>query len=499
MLRVVAMPGARPLFWLIAAAALVAACALRAAAALVPSMAHPDEVFQYLEQAHRLVFGYGIVPWEYRYNMRSWLVPLALSPFMRLGHWLSPEGMLYLLLPKLTVAALSLSLLPAAYSLGARISRTHGLVALVVAAIWFEFVYFGAHVLTEMAAVAMILPAAALLLVEPPAARRIAIAGALLGLGAILRFHYLPAIGVLALLSCRLDFRRRWLPLASGGLIALALGALVDLGMGQAPFAWLVENIHQNIVANRSADFGVSGPLEYIEMYMRRWGIWLIPILLLLLPVIGRYRPLFWMAVANLAVHSLIGHKEYRFVLLTTAIFVLLAAIGSVEWLRRLQPHLPARGARLAPVLLVLVWGGASAALGAGEQMQPRWSAFSAAFKASMSLRHVPNLCGVAVQDLPYWESGGYSHLHRPVPLFLLDRRQIGGTAAAFNAIVAPAAAPPPSPYRSWSCHALPNEGPSSGHLFGTSRVCSYVRDGGCNAAGAEDRRMERLMQRADQ
>ncbi len=34
---------------------------------------HPDEVFQVLEQAHRLVFGYGIVPWEYRFGTRSWM------------------------------------------------------------------------------------------------------------------------------------------------------------------------------------------------------------------------------------------------------------------------------------------------------------------------------------------------------------------------------------------------------------------------------------------
>jgi hypothetical protein len=499
MLKAPATPGNGPLFGLVVAAAVVTALALRTAAALVPSMAHPDEVFQYLEQAHRLVFGYGIVPWEYRYGMRSWLVPLSLSPFMRLGHWLSPDGMLYLLLPKLAVAALSLSLLPAAYWLGARISRTHGLVALAVSAIWFEFVYFGAHVLTETAAVAMILPAAALLLAELPAGRRVALAGALLALGAILRFHYLPAIAVLVLLSCRTEFRQRWLPLASGGLVAVTLGGLVDLGMSQVPFAWLVENVHQNIVANRSADFGVSGPLEYIGMYMRRWGILLVPMLLLMLPVIRRFRPLFWMAIANLVFHSFVGHKEYRFVLLTTAIFVLLAAIGSAEWLRRLRPHLPEQGARLAPLLLVLLWGGASVALGAKETMQPRWSAFSPAFKASTSLRHVPNLCGVAVQDLPYWESGGYSHLHRPVPLYLLDQKQIAGSAAAFNAILAPAAAPPPGPYRKLSCHALPGQTSGSGYLFGTPRVCSYVRDGSCNSAGAESWRMERVMQRADQ
>ena len=32
----------------------------------VPSMVWGDEIFQSSEQAHRLVFGYGLVPWEFQ-------------------------------------------------------------------------------------------------------------------------------------------------------------------------------------------------------------------------------------------------------------------------------------------------------------------------------------------------------------------------------------------------------------------------------------------------
>lgn len=34
-----------------------------------PGINHPDEVFQTVEQAHRLVFGSGLVPWEFIYGM----------------------------------------------------------------------------------------------------------------------------------------------------------------------------------------------------------------------------------------------------------------------------------------------------------------------------------------------------------------------------------------------------------------------------------------------
>ena len=39
----------------------------------------PDEVHQSLEQAHRLVFGYGFVPWEYQLGARSWILPGLLA------------------------------------------------------------------------------------------------------------------------------------------------------------------------------------------------------------------------------------------------------------------------------------------------------------------------------------------------------------------------------------------------------------------------------------
>jgi hypothetical protein len=342
---------------------------------------------------------------------------------------------------------------------------------------------------------------------EQQSVRRIALAGFLLGLGAILRFHYLPAMAVLALLTCKGELRARWLPLILGGAAALVLGALVDLAMGQPPFGWLAENFRQNIIANRAADFGVSSPLEYLRLYLDAWGLWLVPILLFIVPVFDRYRPLFWMAVANLVVHSAIGHKEYRFVLLTTAILIILAAIGSAEWARRLAPRLPPRTARFLPAALVLLWVGASASFAAGDRMRPRWTAFSPGFEAAASLRRVPGLCGVALYDLSYWESGGYTYLHRRVPLYVARSPADAGPAPdirplapAFNAIIAPAdrqSALAPG-YRTHSCASVTGQGRGSGNMFGTHRVCAFVRSGGCDPGAAGEQRLDRFMRRLE-
>ena len=76
------------LFWLI----LLVAVALRLSAVTLYGTHHPDEAFQYLEQGHRLVFDYGLVPWEFRYFIRSWLIPLMLSVPMALGEAVQPGG-----------------------------------------------------------------------------------------------------------------------------------------------------------------------------------------------------------------------------------------------------------------------------------------------------------------------------------------------------------------------------------------------------------------------
>ena len=75
-----------PSFWLL----LAVAAGLRIAAFDLYATHHPDEALQYIEQAHRLVFGYGVVPWEFRYDIRSWLIPLLVAGPMQLGAWIDP-------------------------------------------------------------------------------------------------------------------------------------------------------------------------------------------------------------------------------------------------------------------------------------------------------------------------------------------------------------------------------------------------------------------------
>jgi hypothetical protein len=58
-------------------------CALRAYAAVSHlDISHPDEHFQSLEPASRVVFGYGWLSWEWHAGLRSWFVPGLYLPVL---------------------------------------------------------------------------------------------------------------------------------------------------------------------------------------------------------------------------------------------------------------------------------------------------------------------------------------------------------------------------------------------------------------------------------
>src|SRR5258708_13050366 len=55
-----------------------------------PNIAHPDEIYQNQEQAHRLVYGYGIVPWEFREGVRSSILPEFLAFLSTTSYFVLP-------------------------------------------------------------------------------------------------------------------------------------------------------------------------------------------------------------------------------------------------------------------------------------------------------------------------------------------------------------------------------------------------------------------------
>lgn len=462
------------------AALVMLAILLRAGALIVPHSYFSDEIFQYLEPTHRLVFGPGVVTWEHRYGVRSGLLALLLAGPMWLGGTIWPSGSLYLLLPKLMLLALSLTLLWAAYELGRKLSALHAFMAMLVAATWYEFVYFATQALTESLAAIAILAGTALLVER----RHLAACGALLALGVVLRFQYGPAVVALLAVGLWNELRRlEWRPLARvafGGGVVLLLSAIVDLTTGHLPFGWLVENFYQNITVGRSL-YWTSGPFFYLKAIATIWGPWLL-ILVPLVAVGARHYPaLLVCAVTNIAVHSAIAHKEYRYILLSTMIFAVLAAIGTADAIYRLSRRERADPRRLT-LIAIAGWIVASISIATGAEARNWWTEGRPVLDAFLSIKKQTAICGVALDGIHWSRTGGYTYLHRPIPLLAYSsaqKRQLWSDAPNFNAIVAPENTSVPSEYIRDQCFITRTGQPS---------ICIFRHPGPCATpiSGAE-------------
>jgi len=139
---------------------LALAFAVRAAIALCGDFVlHPDEIMQYLEPAHRLVFGNGVTYWEFFYGARSWLVPgmvagvLKVFELMGLG-----EPFWYVGGVKLMFCAISLLIPVGMYFFARRhFGELSARVALLAGAFWYELVGFAHKPMTEFVSTALLM------------------------------------------------------------------------------------------------------------------------------------------------------------------------------------------------------------------------------------------------------------------------------------------------------------------------------------------------------
>jgi phosphatidylinositol glycan class B len=476
-------------------AILLLAAAFRLPLSFWPNFHHPDEIFQYLEPAWRLLGHDSVVSWEWRYGMRGWLLPTVMAGPVAIGDWIAPGGLGAFVLPRVLVAVASLSIVASAWAFGARISRAHSILAGFVAAIWFEFVYFAPHTLSEPIATAAIFPAALLLTRDAPSRRDLAGGGALLALAFLFRFQYAPAITVLVLATCWRNWERLQ-PLALGGAAILAVGGVVDAAHGAMPFGWLAANIEQNLLQDRASEFGVTPAITYIAWLWERWSIVVLPMSFLILRGYRHAPTLFWVAVTDIAFHSLIAHKEPRFVFLSMSMLVIVAALGSADWVSLRNKFASRRWAGLA---IASGWIGASAALAAIGPWPELWMRGIGAAKLASKLKSDRQMCGLALYDVPYFQLPGRDRLAGNTPLFVFSSKDpfagarlsnvAQAASTAFNRILANRSAQRelPADFAARDCASV-----------GGAQVCIFARDEKCNSGAAALFALNDVLKRID-
>jgi GPI mannosyltransferase 3 len=390
--------------------------ALRIGASLMqPHVLFFDETMQYFEQAHRLAFGSGVVPWEFADGIRSWLLPGLIALVMRATAWVSDDPMLYVGVVRAICAALSMVIVVIGFRAGERLNgRMGAIVTGGFCAIWFDLIYFSPVVMTEVLAAHLAI--VALYLGEDARTPRRAFwIGVLFGFAVCLRYQYAPALA----LAAAWQHRRapglwQWLFLGAASVLLPFSGVLDAITWG-APFQSIWLNFERNSLQGIATAIGTKPALYYVE-YLT---IALMPLpLMLALAAVGarRFPALAIAAVATLAMHSLLPHKEVRFIYLTLAAVPILIGLGATDVIRTLAERHGQRAITIGVPLFLGLGALMSWSIATGP-LAARWSFQRGMVHAFLAAHREPNLCGLQVRDMPAWKSGGYTYLNRDVPL----------------------------------------------------------------------------------
>ena len=380
---------------------------------------HYDEVMQYLEQAHRVVYGYGIVPWEYREGTRSWLVPGFISGILYglkvLG---SDRPELYINAVKIVFCAISL-LIPAGMYLFSRVhfGEQSARIALVLGCFWYELVVFAHKPLTTFVATALFFLALALVVRNSRPVYALFAAMAFT-LAIAVRIQIAPAVALLMAVAM-INYPRRQKQWFGFGVLVVvfSVGILDEISWG----GWwrtYYKNIELNLFRDVASAFGTQPWYQYT--------VWL------LLASAGMfYVALGWAAVrfkkyglllicvlVIVTLHGLIGHKEYRFVFLVIPLWLMITAdlLASLKVWQSLTLKTVLAFICVAGITNHLPWQ-EKVYLAIGYTVHDFLDRRSDR-QAYLHLSKDDTVTGV-IDLTSHWSiSGGYYYLHKKVPLY---------------------------------------------------------------------------------
>lgn len=405
----------------------------------------PDEIYQSFEPAHRLVFGHGLVAWEFIEGARTWAVPGFVALWLELCALVGADSPhVYVRVVKLVFALLSGGAAWGSYRL-ARAFGARELEAALATALWSlcaVALYFSPRAMSENLAAPLLVWGLALTLARDASRRALVLGGSLLGLATLARLQVaLPvAVAVLALAvravrergGATRALRDVALTLAAW---ALAYGALDAATWHGAPGAkwggWFHSAVvywRFNIVEGRASGWGTA-PWHYYFVHLSRVmpGVTLALGLGLLLSA-RRAPAVVAVVLAFLALHLGVAHKELRFLLpiLPVAAALVAVALGHL-------PERPARGG-VAVVLGLALWSLLRApqlTMGDVGSYPERpeasaWDDFGPVNRLLLAASRQPDVCGLRVDAAHLAWTGGSTYLHVKAPLYMPGTPQRG-------------------------------------------------------------------------
>lgn len=431
-------------YWCVGAIA--AAATLRALLAWHDhSVFWPDEIHQSLEQAHRAVFGYGLVPWEFRDGARSWFFPGVIAAVWQVASLLGVDSSLALvMLARLFMVTCSIVAIvfAAKLAIDARGPRAGAAVAVILATLP-PAVVFSYRGMSETASMPLIAIAAWLLFKR---SQRAALsAGIIFALACLCRYQ--NGLFVLVFASTML-LQRRWREVAAfcgAGVGVALLGGLLDWATWGRPFHSFLVYVDFNLLQDGASTFGTEPFTFYATVLWSSIGP-LLAVLLACFCVGAVAQPILGAAVlAFLLAHSVLPHKEFRFLVPCLPLFASVVGIGADALLRRLP--MPRVASAFAAVALTATFGVGLVRLQYADMGQymgtpraelPVWKSEQDPTLLLADAGGQPDLCGVTVLGARAAFTGAYTYLHRDVPL--IYENQLCSTAPA-NYVITPVAA----------------------------------------------------------
>jgi GPI mannosyltransferase 3 len=396
---------------------------------------HPDNLFQLLEPAHKLAFGYGITPWEYVLGIRSWVQPAIIAAVYLLG---AAAGLhsawQIILLNRALAVAFSLALLYAVYRLaretyGPRAAENSLMFGVFSWTLWHWSADTSSHIPSALfSCLALSLYWRGL---SSGSSRVLASAGACLGFAFMFRFDALLFAASIAAYSMSRGRTGSLRPFLSGLAAVAVLQGLSDLVMWGSFLHSPLEFLRQNLVGGMSARFGTQ------PFYFLLGVFGLHATALFMLPYAYQRRPQFAYLAANgavfLAAYSLVGHKETRFLIPVLPVFFCLAGRG----LEAAEESLGRWAKTIVVAFTVLLSSGLALAIGWGDN--------SSGPAAMEYVGERSDASGVAYA-MEWGNSGGYAHLHRRIPMVQAAEEAVDPT---FNRV---RCLPPDRDYVGYQC-----------------------------------------------
>lgn len=391
----------------------------------------PDEIYQSLEPAHRLVFGYGLIAWEYGLGARTWLLPGLVAGIL----WISSAAGLddprsYLTVVRVVMSCIGVATAAASFVLARRLgaSRVFAACGAAVFACAGPIVYFGPKALSEnVSALPVVL--AFVCLLTPDGGVRSRVAGAsFFGLATLLRLH--NGIFPLALMLIWL-VQRRWRAVLETGaalLVWVVIFGLFDRVTWGEWFQSAVLYFRFTFDMRGLPVTGDSPASYYAVMLVKSMPAAAIVLLVSALWGVRRAATLASVLAIFFLAHTLTPNKAYRYMLPALPLFGALAAVGLQSLWAAGRRSLATGGG--AALVLACLWSLAMTPtltfgdIGPYERSRPGDSALDdrgPINRLLMTASRQPDLCGLKLERHHLTWVGGYSHLHRNVPLYAID------------------------------------------------------------------------------